>query len=123
MNAEEVSDILTTAANLLLEHQPTLFLFTSPTNQTEWNIAHHLANEMAHSFDGFHRHVDVAKPEILETEGQTSLSTGAEPTKKTFLVVEVKRHKRDIKSNLDKEINPSRLNNRRSIRFRGSCRD
>ncbi len=44
--ATTIKERLKRAVEALFTNQPNIFQFTSETGQTEWNLAHHLANEI-----------------------------------------------------------------------------
>ncbi len=47
----EVQFILESSVKNVLHNQPNIFAFIPDTHQTEWNLVHHLANEIhAHFF-------------------------------------------------------------------------
>lgn len=73
----------------LLELQPDLFTFTSQTNQTEWNLAHHLADEVHKEFPDLHCDVDVIKPNLDRKRPDIVLHRRG-THESNFLVVELK---------------------------------
>jgi hypothetical protein len=90
MNEPELHSILTQAIANLFEHQSNIFMFTSETGQTEWNLAHHLAVDLRDFFPSLDHDLDVVKwnydnrrPDIIFHKRETQESN--------FLVVEVKR--------------------------------
>jgi len=82
--------ILYSALKNLFENQSDIFDFTSQTGQTEWNLAHHLANEihkyifwLNYDLDVIKRNFGDRRPDIIfHKRGINELN---------FLVVEVKR--------------------------------
>lgn len=46
MDEKHIKNILIDAVGNLFKNQPNISEFTSETGQTEWNLAHHLANEI-----------------------------------------------------------------------------
>lgn len=50
------------AIKALAEDQPDLFRLTAETHQTEWNLAHHLANEIQEVFPGYRCDLELVKP-------------------------------------------------------------
>jgi len=90
MQKRDLAERLERAVNDLFEHQPNIWEFTSETNQTEWNLAHHLAVELAGLFPKLDCDLDVAKPNydmrrpdiILHNRGSQELNR---------LVIEVKK--------------------------------
>ncbi len=61
MDESEIKETLEAAATSLYEGQPDIFDFTSETGQTEWNLAHHLANEIHEYFPACHCDLDITK--------------------------------------------------------------
>jgi hypothetical protein len=61
MQKPELEAILNTAVKMLFRNQPNIFSYTSETGQTEWNLAHHLANEVHQYFNEFDCDLDVTK--------------------------------------------------------------
>jgi hypothetical protein len=62
MNSDQVEKLIKEAIANLFAHQPDFWDFTSATNQTEWNIAHHLANELHAMQRDYQCDLDVSKP-------------------------------------------------------------
>lgn len=60
----KVQERLKKAVSNLFKKNPHLFHFTDATGQTEWNLAHHLANEIHKVFPSFDKDLDVAKPDF-----------------------------------------------------------
>jgi hypothetical protein len=90
MDETNVKKALSEAIGNLFEKQPNIFEFTSETGQTEWNLAHHLANEIHAYFPEFDCDLDLIKvnydrrrPDIVIHKRGTNSSN--------FLVIEVKR--------------------------------
>ncbi len=90
MNLIEVQARLDNAVNLLLNHQPNLSDFTSETGQTEWNIAHHLANEIHSLFPEHDCDLDITKPNLGNRRPDIILHKRGSQAR-NFLVIEVKR--------------------------------
>ena len=102
MDKITIENITDQAVKNLFEHQSNIFDFTSETNQTEWNLAHHLAVEMHKLLPGFDCDLDVIKnnyermrPDIIFHKRGNNDSN--------FLVVEVKRDGSKQKTNKDLE--------------------
>ena len=102
-SVEQVKKILSEAVSNLFEKQPNIFEFTSETGQTEWNLAHHLANEIHAYFSEFDCDLDLTKvnydrkrPDIVIHKRGTNDSN--------FLVIEVKydRDQRSISDDVEK---------------------
>ena len=107
MNKEIIEQILQQAIISLFDNQPNIYNFTSETGQTEWNLVHHLANEIYAVLKNYDSDIsydlDVRKEEyhgrrpdiIFHTRGDNS---------NNLLIVEVKRDKsyREIKADIKK---------------------
>ncbi|MBV5326512.1 MAG: hypothetical protein JZU65_02565 [Chlorobium sp.] len=95
-----IGPILVSSIHNLFEHQPDVLTNTSATGMTEWNLGHHLANEIAkyifwlnHDLDVVKRNHHNQRPDIIfHIRGSNSLN---------FLVVEIKCHN-DNKNDLRK---------------------
>lgn len=61
LTKSDIKDILVRAVKELFEHQPDINDFTSETGQTEWNLAHHLANEISTFLPDYSCDLDVTK--------------------------------------------------------------
>jgi hypothetical protein len=93
--------ILYSALKNLFDNQPNIFDFTSQTGQTEWNLAHHLANEihkyifwLDHDLDVTKRYIDNKRPDIIfHKRGINELN---------FLVIEVKFRNKSIQKDVEK---------------------
>lgn len=90
MNKTKLQTILVEAVGNLFRKQENIFNFTSETGQTEWNLAHHFANEVAVYFPEYDCDLDVIKvnfdrkrPDIIIHKRGTN--------KSNFLVIEAKR--------------------------------
>lgn len=64
MDETKKKEKLKAAVEALFANQPNMFEFTSETGQTEWNLAHHLANEIHNIYPGYNCDLDVTKPNI-----------------------------------------------------------
>ena len=91
MKIKDIEGFLAQAVKNLFHNQPNLSAFTSETGQTEWNIAHHLANEINTLFPDYDCDLDVTKsssdyrrPDIIIHKRGSH--------EDNLLVVEVKRH-------------------------------
>lgn len=91
MELNNIERILQSSIENLFRHQPDINDFTSETGQTEWNLAHHLANEISKIISDYSCDLDVTKknfnnrwPDIILHKQGTN--------KHNFLVVEVKRY-------------------------------
>ena len=63
MDKSELESTLMQAIINLFAHQPNIFQFTPQTGQTEWNLAHHVANELCKFFPSLDHDLDVVKPD------------------------------------------------------------
>jgi hypothetical protein len=61
VNTNELKRTIEAAIESLFKHQPNIFDFTPETGQTEWNLAHHLANELHVFFRSLDHDLDVTK--------------------------------------------------------------
>jgi hypothetical protein len=103
MNKNQIEEKLELAVKGLYENQPNIYAFTGQTGQTEWNLAHHLANEIHKLLPEYDCDVDVTKhdygnmrPDIIFHKRGTN--------EQNLLVVETKfkRNKNSIQSDIDK---------------------
>lgn len=90
MNEDHIKNILSDSVDNLFKKQSNISEFTSETRQTEWNLAHHLANEI-HAFlpeldcdlDLIKINYDRKRPDIVFHKRGSNQSN--------VLIVEVKR--------------------------------
>jgi hypothetical protein len=101
MNEAAIHQMLTDAISNLLHSQPNLFQFTSATNQTEWNIAHHLANEVHKLFPDYDCDLDVSKPNLGARRPDIVVHRRG-THEDNLVVVEVKRRRKDIDGDIGK---------------------
>ncbi len=103
MKIQDIQNALETAYNAMFVSQPNLFKFTPETGLTEWNLAHHYANEVHRLYDKYNCDLDVTKhtehnkrPDIILHERGTH--------ENNFLVIDVKynRHPREIEEDVVK---------------------
>lgn len=103
MDRITIQQIIIKAVETLFINQPNIFEFTSETRQTEWNLAHHLANEIYKAFPKLSCDLDVAKinyenkrPDIIFHVRGTQ--------KNNFLIIEMKRDgsSADMKDDVEK---------------------
>jgi hypothetical protein len=86
-----LGNILCSSVKNLFDHQPDIFSFTHQTGETEWNLGHHLANEIHKYIFWLNCDLDLTKanysnrrPDIVfHKRGTHALN---------FLVVELKQH-------------------------------
>lgn len=101
MNTDSIHEMLAEAGRNLLMSQPNLFLFTSETHQTEWNIAHHFANELHKLFRDYDCDLDVCKPNLGDRRPDIIIhKRGSHEA--DLLVVEVKRSRDDVDGEVQK---------------------
>ena len=90
MDQDELDELLKKAAQSLFDHQPDIYDFTPETGQTEWNLAHHLANEVQRLLPQYSCDLELLKPNhdnrrpdiIFHRRGKHDSN---------FLVIELKR--------------------------------
>jgi len=93
--------IIKRAARNLGQNQPNLYDFTSVTNQTEWNLAHHLANELREFFPRHDCDLDVSKANVHYHRPDIIIHHRGEHLR-NFLVVEVKRDTSGVLDDINK---------------------
>jgi hypothetical protein len=103
MDERQIGALINQAIVTMLANQPNFFDFTSETNQTEWNIAHHLAVELHALFNGYDCDVDVAKPNLGRNRPDIIIHKRG-GHRDNFLVVEVKRNVGDIWDDVQKIV-------------------
>jgi len=89
-----IGNILCSSIRNLFDNQPDIFDFTHQTGETEWNLVHHLANEIRkyifwldHDIDLTKRYFDSKRPDIIfHKRGITTLN---------FLAIEIKHRGAD----------------------------
>jgi hypothetical protein len=101
MNSDQIEKLIKEAVANLFAHQPDFWDFTSATNQTEWNIAHHLANELHAMQRHYHCDLDVSKPNMDARRPDIILHRRGRHNQ-NFLVIEVKRHVGDVEDDIVK---------------------
>src|SRR5262245_38994857 len=101
MNSDQIEKLIRDAIANLFAHQPDFWDFTAATNQTEWNIAHHLANELHAILRHYHCDLDVSKPNFDSKRPDIILHRRGRHNH-NFLVIEVKRHAGDVGDDIDK---------------------
>lgn len=101
MTVEEITQLLESAALSLLKHQSDFFAFTSETDQREWNISHHYANEVHSLFQKYHCDVDVAKPNFKNKRPDIIIHRRG-THHHNLLVIEVKRNQEDVPGEIEK---------------------
>lgn len=103
MNIEEIKTLLESAIASLFANQKDIFDFTSETGQTEWNLAHHCANEIHSLIPDYSCDLDVVKLNI-DNKRPDIIFHSRGNHKSNFLVVEIKRdgNKTDIARDIQK---------------------
>ena len=103
MKIRDLRKLLENAVESLFTNQPNIFDFTSETGQTEWNLAHHYANEVWRSLPSFECDLDVVKANIGNKRPDIIFhKRGSNDS--NFLVIEVKRDgdSAEIRSDINK---------------------
>jgi len=77
------------AIEALFRRQPDIFDFTAETHQTEWNLAHHLANEIQGVFPHLQCDLEVVKANY-ENQRPDIVVHRRGTHKANYLIVEVK---------------------------------
>jgi len=101
MTTEEIKTKLEIALRRLHDSQPDLFAFTPDTNQTEWNLTHHLASEIHRAFPDHHCDVDVAKPNFHNRRPDIIVHWRG-THESNLLVIELKRAQKDAPEEIEK---------------------
>jgi|SRR3989344_2258989 len=103
MDSETVRKILQDSILNLFANQPNIFDFTSETGQTEWNLAHHYANEIHTLISNYDCDLDVVKLNFDNRRPDIIFHSRGNH-KSNFLIVEVKRDgdKAEIESDVQK---------------------
>ncbi len=101
MTKEKIKNILEKAGKDMLSNQPTLFEFSSETHQSEWNLGHHLANEISKVFTDYDCDLDIIKSNY-DNKRPDIIFHKRGSQEDNFLVIELKRYMGDMKSDLDK---------------------
>jgi len=91
MDKKEIKKMLEVATGNLFDNQLDIFSFTSETGQTEWNLAHHLANEIHKYFADFHCDLDITKRNFSNRRPDIIIHK-RDSYDFNFLVIEVKRN-------------------------------
>lgn len=86
-----IGKILSSSIKNLFEYQPDIFDFTPYTGETEWNLSHHLANEIHKYIFWLNCDVDVTKRNIENRRPDMIFHKRGINTL-NFLVVELKHH-------------------------------
>lgn len=102
MTTSDIEAILRKAINNLFRNQPDLLEFTSESHISEWNLAHHLANEIHKFFPTFNCDIEIIKPNYHNMRPDIILHK--RQSMSNFLVIEVKKngHRSGIASDLEK---------------------
>lgn len=103
MAIQDIRNAMEQAYNQMFASQPNLFTYTPETRLTEWNLAHHYANEIHKLYKQYNCDIDVTKhtedykrPDIILHERGTH--------ENNFLVIEVKynKHPREVEDDIRK---------------------
>ncbi len=103
MDKKSIKKLLDQTVNSLFASQPNIFEFTSETGQTEWNLAHHLANEIHKSLSRFDCDLEVIKRN-LENKRPDIIFHKRGTNENNLLAVELKLDgdPRNMKKDVDK---------------------
>lgn len=120
MNESKLKNLLMQAAVDLYKNQPNINQFTSETNNTEWNLAHHYANEIQKrlSIAGYHLDcdLDVSKPN-LEYKRPDMIFHKRGVQEHNFLVIEIKRNSTKVSAEDISKIEQCWLGSRLHYQF------
>lgn len=89
MDVKTLKGILENAISSLFVNQDNIFDFTSETNQTEWNLAHHYANEINNLLSDFDCDLDIVKTNLGNQRPDIIFHLRGKQ-ESNFLVIEVK---------------------------------
>jgi hypothetical protein len=101
MTEHEIKQKLEQAVNQMLTNQPNFFDFTPETHESEWNISHHLANEVSIVFREYDCDFDIIK-QNFEKRRPDIIFHKRGSHDDNFLVIEVKREQSGIKGDIEK---------------------
>lgn len=101
IDENEIKQKIEKATIQMLTSQPNFFEFTPETHESEWNISHHLANEISKVFSEYDCDLDVIK-QNFERRRPDIIFHKRGSHRDNFLVVEVKRDTADVESDLEK---------------------
>jgi hypothetical protein len=103
VSVSSLQKILSAAVDNLFINQPNIFDFTSETGQSEWNLSHHLANEINKLLPNLDCDLDVIKVNIGNKRPDIIFHKRGS-NKNNFLVIEVKRggYPSEIKEDISK---------------------
>ncbi|MGO9175599.1 MAG: hypothetical protein ACLQED_05585 [Desulfobaccales bacterium] len=90
LDKDDIKEKLERAVKNLFAKQPDIYGFTSQTSQTEWNLAHHLANEIHDEFNEYNCDLDISKPNYDNRRPDIIIHKRGSHTS-NLLVIEVKR--------------------------------
>ena len=90
MNEESVREAIVKAIESLFANQPDIFELTPESNQTEWNLTHHLAWEISDLLPQFAYDIDLKKPDAGDRRPDIVFHKRGTHDD-NFLVIEVKR--------------------------------
>lgn len=103
MKETKIQSNLEEAIKRLYLNQPNIFRFTPETNQTEWNLAHHLANEICSFFPKYDCDLDVSKINLGNRRPDIIFHKRGKK-KQNYLVIEMKLdgHPSEINHDIEK---------------------
>jgi hypothetical protein len=103
MDIAEIKQMLKSAARNLFKNQPTIYDFTPESGRSEWNLAHHLANEIMKLYPSLDCDLEIPKRNIKNKRPDIILHRRGTQKENRF-VVEVKtdRTQREIDSDIEK---------------------
>jgi len=93
LSSSAIKRLLLVAIGDLYRNDPTIDDFSSETGQTEWNLAAHLAPEIAKYFEGYCFDVDVRKVNLENRRPDIIIHKRGATTSHNLLVIEVKRER------------------------------
>jgi len=91
LSVNEIELYLETSLKNLFIFQPNINEFTSQTNQTEWNLAHHYANEVIKHFTDYNCDLDITKTNFNNRRPDIIIHQRGN-NDNNLLVIEIKRN-------------------------------
>jgi len=103
MDIAEIEQILKSAVKNLFQSQPTIYDFTPESGRSEWNLAHHLANQIMKLCPSLDCDLEIPKRNIKNRRPDIVLHRRT-THKENRLVVEVKtdQTQKEIPHDIDK---------------------
>ncbi|PDZ55089.1 hypothetical protein CON15_23110 [Bacillus cereus] len=96
-----IKDIIYSSIKNLFQNQWEIFENTDQTNFTEWNLSHHLSNEISKYIFWLNVDIDVTKRNYLNKRPDIIFHR-RKSNALNFLVVELKKSRNDSESDIDK---------------------